>query len=111
MLPWLLAIHLSLFLVCAGYAALLQRVYRLYHPDRTWVTVVGGEVLVGCGVGALWLVGALPWDAMAYFITLQGAAGLPIIVWQLGQAEERRRNRARLERESHAAQTRRAHDA
>lgn len=111
-LPWLVVIHLALLLICALYAALLQRVYRAYHPDRTWMTVVGGEGLVGIALAGVCATGALPWEAAAYFITLQGAAGIPIILWQLAQAERRRDIRARLERdESHAAQARRPRDA
>lgn len=111
MIPWLIAIHLTLLLACIGYAALLQRIYRHYHPDRTYVTVVVGELLVGLAVGATWLIGAIPFDAVILFGTLQTAAGTPIVIWQLDQAARRRQIRSDLERESHAAQARRPRDA
>jgi len=108
--PWILTVHLALFLACVGYAAALQRVYRWYHPDRTWITVVIGETLVGLALGALCAAGVLPWSAAAYFITLQGAAGLPIIFWQLAEAQARRARRDALKAEEreHATQARRS---
>ena len=109
LLPWIIAIHLALLLACVGYAAILQHVYRWYHPDRTWITVVGGEALIGVALGGLCVAGVLPWTMLAYFITLQGAGGLPIIIWQLAQAEQRRKRRDALKDEDrHAAQARRA---
>jgi hypothetical protein len=111
MIPWLIAIHLTLLLTCIGYAALLQRIYRHYHPDRTYITVVVGEMLVGLAFGGAWLVGAVSLEAVALFGTLQMAAGIPIVAWQLDQAARRRKIRSGLERDSHAAQARGARDA
>lgn len=100
----LIAIHAALLLACAGYAAFLGQahIYKAYHPHHTIWTVVGGEILVGvafgiaCIVGAAWIQAA-PLIAACLFITLQGAAAIPIWRWQRQQAEEERAREQALE--------------
>jgi hypothetical protein len=97
-IPWSIVIHLGLFLVSAAYAAFLQRIYKLYHPDHTWVTVVGGVVLVGGAFALECYVWSIPPIAVLLFATLFAASGIPIIRWQRQQQAERERVRADLER-------------
>lgn len=73
-----------------GYAALLQRLHARYSPDYTWITVVGGNALIGGFLALFCLIGRLPWQAFWYLFFLNVAAGLPIIAWQIGQRAARR---------------------
>ena len=80
---------------CASslYAAFLNRIHHLYAPDHIWITVVGGNALIG-GLFAWWL-GLDPLPAGATFapfwrlLALNIAAGIPVIAWQFGQAHAR----------------------
>jgi hypothetical protein len=89
-LSWSVVIHLLLFLAAIGYAALLNAIYELYHPDHTWITVVGGVCLVGVALIAEYAALGPSWLLMPAYFTLNGAAGIPIIRWQRRQARKRR---------------------
>lgn len=91
MTAWLILIHFALAAVCTGYAVFLnqRRVQEWYQPDRTWVTVIGGDVLIWGALLALVALGALPVVTLAYWITLHLAAGTPIIIWQRLRAKKR----------------------
>jgi hypothetical protein len=88
-------IHAALMLAAWLYAGFLAQphIYKAYHPHNTYWTVIGGELLVGvafglqCIVADAWIRTA-PLVVAALFITLQGAAAIPIIRWQRKQAEE-----------------------
>lgn len=101
MTAWLILIHITLAAACTGYAAFLnqRRVQEWYQPDRTWVTVIGGDVLIGLALASLVAVGALPADVLAYWTTLHIAAGTPIIVWQRIRATKRARQNQALDQE------------
>lgn len=96
---WSIVIHLVLFGVALGYAKFLNKkeVYEWYHPDRTWMTVVGGDLLIGIALAAECYIGTLPWMALLLYGTLHVAAGLPIIHWQRRQADERRTTAAAID--------------
>ena len=65
-----------LFVVCAGYALLLQtRKGRLLAERRTWVTVVIGDSLVLVALAVL-----LPWHNVLLAFFAFAAAGIPIIL-------------------------------
>lgn len=71
------------------YAAALHR-HPGYEPKWTWATVAGGNALIGAGL-ALWLWRSpLPASrragpaAFGRFVAVTLAAGLPIILWQVG---------------------------
>lgn len=78
--------------VCALYSWFLNRIHHIYAPNWIWVTVVGGNAIVG-GMFALWL-----WLTGASFtpfwqlLALNVAAGIPVIGWQIWQAAERPSN-------------------
>lgn len=90
-ITWIIEAHVALLFCSIAYAMFLDRprVYEWYYPDHTWVTVVGGEFIIGPFVMLLfWL--ALPLiPATCFYITLHIAAGLPIIHWQRGRAKLR----------------------
>jgi len=91
--------YFTLFIVCALYAVFLQRIHDLYTPDWTWVTVVGGNVLIGMALLALCLSGVLPLAAFWHLVGLNVVAGLPIIIWQLWQMGVRNGARKRPRQE------------
>lgn len=89
-----MVVYLSVALVSAGYAALLniKRVHNWYTPDWTWATVVAGNGIILGGLAAMIGLSAL-WWAVFY---LNCAAGGPIIVWQLIRKVKRRRRAKRI---------------
>lgn len=90
---WIALIHLVLFCAAMAYAKFLnqRKVHEWYSPDRVWLTVVGGDVLIGLAFGALWLLDVFSLSVPALYISLHVAAGLPIISWQQHRAETRAR--------------------
>lgn len=100
MLKGIIATHLALTIACWGYARFLNRrkVYEWYHPDRTWVTVVGGDALIGCALAALCWLGVFPWLLLLLYATLHIAAGIPIIIWQFQRETQRRKQIDAIER-------------
>lgn len=77
---------------------LFHTIHHVYAPDWIWLTVVGGNALIG-GMFALWL-GLDPLPAATYaafwrLLALNVAAGVPIIAWQIGQANARPKLRQR----------------
>lgn len=100
MVKWIIGIHIALTLACWGYARFLNQrwVYEWYHPDRTWVTVVGGDAIIGCAIGGLCILGIFPWLLLLLYATLHVAAGVPIIVWQFQRETQRRRQIEEIER-------------
>lgn len=90
-IAWIAFLHTALFVAAWGYAKFLNLdwVYGWYHPDHTWVTVVGGDILIWPFAAGLYWLG-FPWWLQAFFyITLHLAAGIPIIYWQRGRAKRR----------------------
>lgn len=90
-LAWIAFVHAALFIAAIGYAKFLnqKKIHDWYSPDYVWLTVVGGDALIGCAIGALCLVSALPWIAAMLYVSLHIAAGLPIIAWQQRRANKR----------------------
>lgn len=88
-------IYIGLFFGCLIYAVLLQFLHDIYTPDWTWITVVGGNILIGMALLALCHVGTLPRAAFWHLLGLNSIAGIPIIAWQLWQMDQRRRMRRR----------------
>jgi hypothetical protein len=80
----------------AVYSWFLNSIHHIYAPNWIWVTVVGGNALIG-GMLALWLW-LDPVQAGAIFqpfwrlLALNIAAGIPIIAWQIWQAAQRPSN-------------------
>ena len=99
---WIILVHISLAIGATAYALFLNQkhVYEWYSPDRTWVTVIGGDVLIGSAACALCALGVLPWAVIAYFASLHVAAGAPIIDWQLRRALKRQHELNELDRRS-----------
>lgn len=95
LVAWIL---LATALISALYAWFLNRIHHRYAPDHIWITVVGGNALIG-GMLALWLwldpLPAAPLAAFWRLLALNIAAGIPIIAWQIGQANARRLTRRR----------------
>ena len=86
-------IVLGALISSTAYAAILNRVQERYTPNWTWLTVVGGTALTWGWYAALCGRGILPWSAAVWFVVLFCATGAPVIAWQLGQWEDRRRKR------------------
>lgn len=97
---WIAFIHAVLFIAGIGYAKFLnqKKVHEWYSPDRVWVTVVGGDVLIGLAFGALWLMGIIALLIPALYISLHIAAGLPIISWQQQRAKKRAKELEAIDR-------------
>jgi drug/metabolite transporter (DMT)-like permease len=74
----------------AVYAAALQKLHHRYSPDFTWLTVVGGNGLIGAALAVFCALGRIPWAALWLLIALNVATGIPIITWQMGQAQARK---------------------
>lgn len=89
----LVLIYGSLVLITGGYAVLLERLHDLYTPDWVWLTVVGGNTLIGLALLALCLSGELPMAAFWHLLGLNIAAGCVVITWQLLQVRWRREER------------------
>lgn len=102
MLAVLIIIHIALFTAASAYALFLNQkhIYEWYNPDRTWITVVGGDVLIGLALLGICYIGALPWDVLTYWITLHATAGVPIIVWQRTRSARRGKQLQELDRRS-----------
>lgn len=94
-----IAILLGAVVTSTIYAAFLNRIQERYTPNWTWLTVVGGTVLTWGWYAALCWRGVLPWSAAQWFVYLYLATGAPIIAWQLGQWEDRRRKK--IQRNGH----------
>lgn len=73
--------------VCIGYAIVLDKHPSWYLPDRTWITVMVGNGLIGLALWALELWG-IPLS-IGHYVLANVAAGMPIIVWQLVQVARR----------------------
>jgi 4-amino-4-deoxy-L-arabinose transferase-like glycosyltransferase len=87
------------------YALLLNAIHDKYAPDRIWVTVVGGNALIG-GLFALWLwldpvLAGMTFAPFWRLLALNVAAGIPIIAWQIGQNNVRSLNRQRRNGNTH----------
>lgn len=102
MVAWLILVHVGLAAAAALYAAFLNQrhVYEWYNPDRTWLTVIGGDVLIGLALAALVALEALPADVLLYWLTLHLCAGTPIIFWQLRRAKKRAAELRKLDQEA-----------
>lgn len=83
-LTTIVLIHILLFAAAWIYARFLNqdRVQEWYRPDYVEVTVIGGDVLIGLAIGALWFTGVLPWVVIPLYISLHLSAGIPIMWWQ-----------------------------
>lgn len=92
-----IAVHLSLLLCTMGYAAFLNipAVHDWYTPDHVYLTVIGGNFLIGMHLLALCWLDVLPYDAFWYLVSLNCAAGLVIVLWQIRQSRGRRQEQAR----------------
>jgi hypothetical protein len=90
-LTWIAFTHAALFVASACYAAFLnqKKVHEWYSPNHVWLTVVGGDTLIGLALGALYLIGAVPLAALIFYASLHIAAGLPVISWQRRRAAKR----------------------
>ena len=100
MVAWIIVTHAALFIACAIYAKFLDQphVYGWYRPNRTYVVVIGGDVIIGCAVGLLCIGGVFPWLVMLLYATLHIVAGLPIIIWQFQRETARTRQLEEIER-------------
>ncbi len=76
-----------------AYSAILQRLHDIYAPDHIWVTVVIGNILIGGSFAALAAFDLVPWAAVGWLVGVNVAYGLPVIVWQVWQADQRRKQR------------------
>lgn len=101
MLGWIILIHVMLCAACVVYAMFLNQrhVYEWYNPNRTWITVVIGDTLIGIALAMVCAIGALPWLVLLFYSTLHIAAGLPIIIWQFQRADARARTLEALDKE------------
>lgn len=90
-----IAIYISLFLVCALYAAILniKAVHDWYTPDRTIWTVIGGNAIIGFAILAFCILGILPLLAFWLLLIANVVAGAPIYIWQASQKARRRGER------------------
>jgi hypothetical protein len=91
---------LSVYGATAGASALyawyLQTLDKAYEPNWTWVTVVGGNAIIGMAFLAICLL-APPLARVSYFyhlLALNCTAGVPVIIWQEGQRRKRIREEA-----------------
>lgn len=91
-IAWVAFIHTLLFIAALGYAKFLNQkhIYEWYNPDRVWMTVVGGDALIGLALGGMVLIGVIPAIVLVLYFSLHIAAGIPIIAWQRGRAARRR---------------------
>lgn len=90
------SVYACLFLAGTLYAIILnwKPINERYTPDWTWLTVVGGNGLILAALYTLCAIGELPYEAFYHALAANIAAGIPIIVWQVGQAVNRRRRRS-----------------
>jgi hypothetical protein len=94
-----IVVLLLLAAISTVYSLILQQpaVYTWYAHDRTWVTVVIGNAMIGFALlGWLWFEG-MPLTAFWMLLGCNVAAGIPIIVWQVHEAHVRRKERRRVE--------------
>lgn len=84
-----LLILLGAAVASALYALLLNWLHPRYAPDWVWLTVVGGNALIGLFFALFCWIGAIPWRAFGLLVALNVAAGIPIIVWQIGLSRAR----------------------
>lgn len=86
----------------ALYAALLQHLHHRYSPDYTWLTVVGGNALIGATMALFCWLGRIPWQAFWLLVAINVVMGIPIITWQMGQAVARRSRLEQRNGDAHA---------
>jgi hypothetical protein len=93
-------VHALLFLAAIGYAKFLNQphVHAWYSPDYVWMTVVGGDMLIGLAFGALYWIGVVTLLVPALYISLHISAGLPIVAWQHQRADKRARELELIEK-------------
>lgn len=92
-IAWIAFAHSLLFCAAWAYARFLNQdwVYRIYHPDHVYATVVGGDVLIWPFAAGLYWLGFPWWLNAIFYITLHFAAGAPIIHWQRQRTARRLR--------------------
>jgi Na+-transporting NADH:ubiquinone oxidoreductase subunit NqrB len=84
------AIYAGTTVATAAYATWLETYKRSYEPNWTWVTVVGGNAILGMSFLAI-CIAAPPTKPSSFFWHLVGvniAGGMPIILWQLWKRGE-----------------------
>jgi hypothetical protein len=93
-------IHALLFIAALGYAKFLnqKKVHEWYSPDYVWLTVAGGDLLIGLAFGALYLLNVFGLIVPLLYISLHIVAGLPIIAWQQSRAHKRARDLELIEK-------------
>jgi hypothetical protein len=72
--------YISTVLTCTLYSLFLAWIKRTrwnYEPDFTWLTVVGGNAILGFHLW--WLLG---WEVFVVVLLVNIAGGLPVISWQ-----------------------------
>jgi hypothetical protein len=79
----ILAVGAALCLWCALYAWALE--HTPYEPKDIWKTVVIGNGWILIALGILALLGAVEAEVYWLAVGYNGAAGLPVITWQLIQ--------------------------
>lgn len=77
----------------AAYAAVLERIHHLYAPDWIWLTVVGGNAMIGGAFALFCGLGYIPWLAFQLLFAINVAMGVPIVTWQIGQRYARAKSR------------------
>jgi 4-hydroxybenzoate polyprenyltransferase len=77
----------------AGYSYILEQLKEVYHPDHIWVTVCIGNGLILATGAVCAALDMLPWAALGVFALLNVAWGTPVVIWQLWQADQRRKQR------------------
>jgi hypothetical protein len=87
------AVLLAAAIISWCYSTVLDRIHDSYVPDWIWVTVVIGNGLVIATASIAVLVWNGDWAAVVLFFAANLACGVPVIIWQLRQAERRRKER------------------
>lgn len=90
-IAWIAFLHTALYCAAMAYAKFLNQkhIYEWYSPDRVWMTVVGGDILIWPFISALYFLSLPWWGSAVVYITLHFAAGIPIIRWQRARAKKR----------------------
>lgn len=101
-LTWFLFIHTALAIGAWCYAKFLnqKKIHEWYSPDRVYLTVIGGDALIGVALTAFCALAIVPWLALGLYASLHIAAGLPIVIWQEKKTEQRRRDVEEIEKRS-----------
>ncbi len=79
--------------VSTAYSALLERIHDVYAPDFIWVTVVIGNGFIFGTMAVFATIEIVSWGAVWLLFLTDLAWGVPVIIWQLWQAYQRRRQR------------------